>query len=99
MADLGLSDGALEIYEALARDQSRSTTLDAIEDALAAIADDPGGRDARLRRFQDPPCFAVPVATPEGDWIVLWRPVDDDEGFTELAAGDVFVPFIGPLPG
>ena len=99
LAELGLSDGALETYRALERDQSRWPTLDAVEAVLDMISDDPGGRDARLRRFKDPACFAVPVATPEGEWIVLWRPVADDAEFTELVGGDVYVLFIGALPG
>ena len=99
MAELGLSDEALEVYEALERDQSRWSTLDAVEAALDMIAHDPGSREARLRRFQDPPCFAVPVTTPEGDWIVLWRPVTEDDTFAELSSDDVFVLHLGPLPG
>lgn len=98
MPDLGLSDEAFEVYEALERDQGRWPTLDPIEDALAAIAADPGSRDNRLRRFQDPPCFAVPVSTPEGDWIVLWRVVSEDDEFVDLAPGDVYVLYVGPLP-
>ena len=99
MAELGLSNEALEVYEALERDQSRRPTLDAVEAALDPIARDPGGREARLRRFQDPACSAVPVATPEGDWIVLWRPVTEDDTFAELSSGDVFVLYLGRLRG
>ena len=99
MAELGLPNEALELYEALERDQSRRPTLDAVEAALDLISRDPGGREARPRRFQDSPCFAVPVTTPQGDWIVLWRPVTEDDTFVELAAGDVFVLYLGPLPG
>ena len=99
MADLGLSGEAVEAYEALERDQSRWPTLDKVEATLEAIADDPGSRDNRLRRFQDPPCFAVPVATPEGDWIVLWRPVTEHDEFSNLVAGDVYVLYLGALPG
>ena len=99
MAELGLSNEALETYESLERDQSRWPTLDAVEQTLDFIARDPGSRKARLRRFRDPPSFAVPVATPEGDWIVLWRPVTEDDVFVELASGDVFVLYLGPLPG
>jgi hypothetical protein len=99
MADLGLSDEALETYEGLERDQSRWPTLDKVEEVLQAIADAPGDRDARLRRFQDPPCFAVPVATPEGEWVVLWRPVAEHDGFSNLAVGDVYVLYLGALPG
>lgn len=98
MADLGLADEALAVYEALERDQGRWPTLDTIDDVLAAVAADPGSRDNRLRRFQDPPCFAVPVATPEGDWVVLWREVSEDDAFVGLVQGDVYVLYVGPLP-
>ena len=98
MADLGLSDAALATYETLERDQSRWTTLDALDEALERIVRAPGSREARLRRFQDPACFAVPVVTPEGDWIVLWRPVTMDDEFVDLVEGDVFVLYLGPLP-
>ncbi len=98
LAEVGLSDEALETYRALERDQSRWSTLDAVEAVLETIAEDPGRRSARLRRFKDPACFAVPIVTPEGEWIVLWRPVADDTEFAELAAGDVYVLFIGALP-
>ena len=99
MAELGLSNETLEVYAALERDQSRWSTLDAVEAAFDLIARDPGSREARLRRFQDPPCFAVPVTTPEGGWIVLWRPVTEDDVFVALSSGDVFVLHLGPLPG
>lgn len=99
MAELGLSDAALTTYETLERDQSRWVTLDAVEDVLERIVREPGSREARLRRFQDPACFAVPVVTPEGDWIVLWRPVTTDDAFANLVEGDVFVLYLGPLPG
>lgn len=97
MADTGLSEEALAVYAELEGDQSRWPTLDVVEDVLVAIAQDPGSRSNRARRFQDPAGFAVPVATPEGDWIVLWREVTDPTEFEELAAGDVFVIYIGPL--
>ena len=99
LAELGLANEALATYEALERDQSRWPTLDAVEAALDLVARDPGAREARLRRFRDPPCFAVPVSTPEGDWIVLWRPVTEDDVFVELSSDDVFVLYLGPLPG
>ena len=98
MPDLGLSNEALESYEALEHDQSRWPTLDKVEEALEAVADDPGSRDHRLRRFQDPPCFVVPVVTPEGDWVVLWRQVTEDDEFSNLVAGDVYVLYLGALP-
>jgi hypothetical protein len=41
----------------------------------------------------------VPVSTPDGDWIVLWREVTDDRELDDLSAGDVFVLYLGPLPG
>lgn len=99
VADLGLSQEALEVYEELEQDESRWATLDALEAAMNAVAADPGHRANRQRRFQDPPCFAVPVSTPDGDWIVLWREVTDSREFDDLAAGDVFVLYLGPLPG
>lgn len=98
MPELGLSQEALEVYEELERDQSRWGTLDAVEEVLDAVLSDPRARSSRQRRFRDPPCFAVPLATPEGEWIVLWREVGDDE-VESLAAGDVFVLYVGPLPG
>ena len=98
VADLGLSPEALSVYEELERDQSRWAILDALEAAMDAVAANPGQRANRQRRFQDPPCFAVPVPTPEGDWIVLWREITDSNEFEELAAGDVFVLYLGPLP-
>ena len=98
VADLGLSAEALSVYEGLERDQGRWAVLDALEAAMDAVAMNPGQRANRQRRFQDPPCFAVPVPTPEGDWIVLWREVTDSNEFEELAAGDVFVLYLGPLP-
>ena len=97
VAELALSDDALAAYEALERDQSRWPTLDRLEDTLEAIAQAPGSRQSRARRFQDPPCFAVPLATPEGEWVVLWREVDDAES-ENLAAGDGHVLHLGPLP-
>jgi len=99
VADLGLSQEALEIYDKLEQDQSRWGTLGALEAAMDALAADPGHRANRQRRFQDPPCFAVPVPTPDGDWIVLWREVTDSREFDDLAGGDVFVLSLGPLPG
>lgn len=98
MADLGLSDEALEVYEALERDQSRWPPLDEVEAVLDTVAANPGSRDNRQRRFQDPPCFAVPVATPEGDWVVLWREVTEEDEFSDLAPGDVYVLYLGALP-
>ncbi len=98
MADLGLSQEALEVYQELEQDQSRWGTLDALEAAMDAVAADPEHRSNRQRRFQDPPCFAVPVPTPDGDWIVLWREVTDSREFDDLSAGDVFVLYLGPLP-
>jgi hypothetical protein len=98
VADLGLSPEALEVYEELERDQSRWPILDALEAAIDAVAADPGQRANRQRRFRDPPCFAVPVPTSEGDWIVLWREVSDSREFEDLVAGDVFVLYLGPLP-
>ena len=97
MADTGLSDEALAVYAELEDDQSRWPTLDAVEDVLVAVAQDPASRKNRARRFQDPACFAVPVATPEGDGIVLWREVTDPTEFEDLAVGDVFVIYIGRL--
>jgi hypothetical protein len=41
----------------------------------------------------------VPVATPEGDWVVLWRPVTEHNAFSNLVAGDVYVRYLGALPG
>ncbi len=99
VADLGLSQEALEVYQELEQDQSRWGTLDALEAAMDAVAADPGHRTSRQRRFQDPPCFAVPVSTPDGDWIVLWREVTDSREFDALSAGDVFVLSLEPLPG
>lgn len=98
MAELGLSDDAYGTYQELERDQARWPVLDAVEEALEAIAADPGHRSNRQRRFQDPPCFAVPVGTSEGDWIVLWREVTLDDAFVDLVAGDVYVLYIGRLP-
>jgi len=63
-----------------------------------AVAADPGHRTNRQRRFQDPPCFAVPVTTPDGNWIVLWREVTDNRAFDDLSPGGVFVLSLGPLP-
>ena len=99
MPELGLSETAFETYEALERDESRWPTLDVLESVLEDIARDPGAREARMRRFQDPSCFAVPVRTPEGEWIVLWREVTQDDAFAELTPGDVFVLYLGLLPG
>lgn len=99
MADIGLSEEALAVYAELEGDTGRWPTLDVVEDVLVAIAEDPGSRSNRARRFQDPACFAVPVATDEGDWIVLWREVTDPTEFEDLAVGDVFVIYIGPLFG
>lgn len=99
MADYGFSEQAETAYEELARDQTRWPTLDAVEDAILELVADPGAKAARARRFQDPPCFAVPVQTPEGDWIVLWRPVGDPSEFEHLTAGDVYVIYVGSLPG
>jgi len=99
MVDCGLCDEALTTYGELEGDQSRWSTLDAVEDVIDAITRDPGSRANRARKFQDPACFAVPVATPEGDWIVLWREVTDPAEFDSLAVGDVFVIYIGPLFG
>jgi len=99
VADLGLSQGGLEVYQELQQDQSRWGTLDALEAVMDAVVADPGHRTNRQRRFQDPPCFVVPVSTPDGDWIVLWREVTDSREFEALSAGDVFVLDLGPLPG
>ena len=99
VADYGFSEQAEVVYEQLSRDQSRWPTLDAIEDAILDVAADPDAKSARARRFQDPTCFAVPVRTPEGEWIVLWRPVIDQSEFEGLAAGDVYIIYFGPLPG
>jgi hypothetical protein len=99
VADLGLSQEVLEVYQELERDEGRWGTLDALEAVLDAVAADPRHRTNRQRRFQDPPCFAVPVSTPDGDWIVLWREVTDDRELDDLSAGDVFVLYLGPLPG
>ena len=71
----------------------------AFESVLEDIARDPGAREARLLRFQNPPCFAVPVRTPEGEWIGLWREVTQDDACAELSQSDVFVLYLGPLPG
>lgn len=98
MADDAFSPQAEAVYEELARDRGRWGTLDAVEDAILAVAADPGARSARARTFSDPPCFAVPVRTPEGDWVVLWRPVRDASEFEDLAAGDVLILYLGPLP-
>ena len=97
MADLGLSQEALESYEELEQDQSRWATLDALEAVMDAVAADPGHRNNRQRRFQDPPCFAVPVSTPDDDGF-LWREVTDSQEFDDLSAGDVSVLYLGPLP-
>lgn len=99
MADYGFSEPAAAAYEQLSRDQSRWSTLDAVEDAILDVAADPGARTARARKFQDPACFAVPVRTPEGEWVILWRPAIDQAEFEDLAAGDVYVIYFGPLPG
>lgn len=98
MADYGFSDQAEVAYEKLARDQTRWSTLDVVEDAILEVAADPGARGARARKFQDPSSFAVPVLTPEGDWIVLWRPVVDPSEFEDLTTGDVYIIYFGPLP-
>ncbi|TVR30135.1 MAG: hypothetical protein EA388_14815 [Nitriliruptor sp.] len=98
MAELGLSDDAYRTYQELERDEARWPVLDVVEDALEAIAADPGHRSNRQRRFQDPPCFAVPVTTAEGDWVVLWRQVTLEDVFADLDAGDVYVLYIGRLP-
>lgn len=99
MADYGFSEQAEIAYEELSREQARWPTLDAVEDAILEVAADPGARAVRARKFQDPSCFAVPVRTPEGDWIVLWRPVLDASEFEDLTAGDVYVIYFGSLPG
>lgn len=98
MADYGFSEHAEATYGNLARDRTRWPVLDVVEDAILTIAADPEARQARGRRLQDPPCFAVPVRTPEGDWVVLWRPVADAEEFDDLAVGDVYVLYVGRLP-
>ena len=98
VADLGLFEQALEVYEALERDQGRWPTLDMVEEGLDGVAANPGSRENRLRRFQDPPSFAVPVATPEGDWLVLWREVSEEDEFADLVPEDVHVLYVGGLP-
>jgi len=98
VADYGFSEQAVTAYEGLARDQARWPTLGAVEDAILEIAADPTAKAARARRFQDPSCFAVPVQTPEGDWIVLWRPVLDSSEFDDLSVGAVYVVYFGSLP-
>jgi hypothetical protein len=98
VADYGFSEHAESAYEQLSGDQTRWPTLDAVEDAILEVAADPGATAVRARKFQDPACFAVPVRTPEGDWVVLWRPVRDPSEFENLTAGDVYVIYFGPLP-
>lgn len=99
MADLALSPEALEVYNDLDGDPSRWAVLDDVEEALDAIQTDPGGRSSRARKFNDPPCFAVPFGTNEGQWLILWREVADGAEFDNLEPGDVYVLYIGPVPG
>jgi hypothetical protein len=48
-------------------------------------------RDCRVpacaAALKDPPCFAVPVATPDDDWVVLRREITEEDGFSNLVPG------------
>jgi hypothetical protein len=43
-----------------------------IEDAIDALADDPGSRDSRKRGFRGG-TFGIPVRDREDDWLIIWE--------------------------
>jgi hypothetical protein len=61
--------------------------LEHIEDAIDALADDPGGRDSRKRAFRGG-TFGISVRDRDDDWLIIWE-----------HDGDVIaVRYIGPDP-
>jgi hypothetical protein len=43
-----------------------------IEDAIDALANDPGSRDSRKRGFRGG-TFGIPVSDREDDWLIIWE--------------------------
>ncbi len=60
----------------LQSDPARRQIYDRVNDVLDAIEDDPGGAEVRLRRYNSPPVWGVPVHGSGEDWLVLWSETD-----------------------
>lgn len=56
----------------LQSDPARRQIYDRVNDVLDAIEDDPGSAGVRLRRYDSPPVWGVPVHGSGEDWLVLW---------------------------
>lgn len=93
MAELFFAEPALEQLDQLQADTSRWPVLDAIDDALDQLAADPDAVDHRRRRFQRPPAWMIPVATPDGPWMILWVRYEAEDA----PPGAVHVLYVGPI--
>jgi hypothetical protein len=62
--------------------------LQRVEDALDALAADPGGRGSRRRAFRGG-TFGITVRNPDDDWLIVWEHDDEDV---------IAVRYIGPDP-
>ena len=60
----------------LQADPSRTQLYQRVNDVLDAIEDNPGGREARQRRYASPPVWGVPVHGSGEDWLILWSETD-----------------------
>ncbi len=61
--------------------------LGRIEDAIDALADDPGGKDSRKRAFRGGG-FGITVRSRDDDWLIIW----------EHDGNAIVIRYIGPDP-
>jgi ParE toxin of type II toxin-antitoxin system, parDE len=54
----------------------RLDLLERIEDAIDALAADPGSRESRRRAFRGG-TFGITVRDPSDDWLIIWESDDD----------------------
>jgi hypothetical protein len=53
--------------------------LERIEDALDALAEDPGSRDSRKRAFKGG-TFGITIRESDDNWLIVWEHDADEEG-------------------
>lgn len=66
---------------ALDADPGQARLVQRIDKALDALAADPSQRWLRRHRFQNPPVWAIVIATNdpgEDDWVILWQEFGPD---------------------
>ena len=89
MAEPVYTPETAKVLDEIETDPTRVDLWNAICDAIDLVCDQPGSAGARRNALRDLAgrlLWAVPVRTRTADWLLLWRPVDDE----------VLIAYLGP---